>query len=54
LTLDELTRFLIHDRRVARFKLPECLELRDDFPTTAVGKVSKKDLREQVRKATQQ
>lgn len=54
LTLDELTRFLIHDRRVAKFKLPERLELRDDFPTTAVGKVSKKDFREQVRKATQQ
>jgi 2,3-dihydroxybenzoate-AMP ligase len=54
LTLDELTRFLIHDRRVAKFKLPERLELRDEFPTTAVGKVSKKDLREQVRKATQQ
>jgi non-ribosomal peptide synthetase component E (peptide arylation enzyme) len=53
LTLDELTRFLIHDRRVAKFKLPERLELRDRFPTTAVGKISKKDLREQVRNAIQ-
>lgn len=51
LTLDELTRFLRDERRVAKFKLPERLELRERFPTTPVGKISKKDLREEVRRA---
>jgi 2,3-dihydroxybenzoate-AMP ligase len=48
LTLEELNRFLLHDRRIARFKLPERLELRDRFPTTAVGKISKKVLRDEL------
>ena len=48
-TLGDVTRFLLEDRRVAKFKLPERLELRDRLPTTAVGKVSKKDLREELR-----
>jgi 2,3-dihydroxybenzoate-AMP ligase len=47
-TLGELTRFLFEDKRIARFKLPERLELRDRLPTTAVGKISKKDLREEI------
>ena len=47
-TLAELTRFLSEDKRIARFKLPERLELRDRLPTTAVGKISKKDLREEI------
>jgi len=47
-TLAELTRFLSEDKRVARFKLPERLEVRDRLPTTAVGKISKKDLREEI------
>jgi 2,3-dihydroxybenzoate-AMP ligase len=47
-TLGELTRFLSEDKRIARFKLPERLELRDRLPTTAVGKISKKDLREEI------
>jgi len=51
LTLDELTRFLRDERRVAKYKLPERLELRERFPTTAVGKISKKDLRDEVRRA---
>ncbi len=49
LTLEELTRFLLHERRIAKFKLPERLELRERFPTTAVGKISKKDLRDDIR-----
>ena len=49
ITLGDLTRFLLEDRRVAKFKLPERLEVRDRLPTTAVGKVSKKDLREELR-----
>jgi non-ribosomal peptide synthetase component E (peptide arylation enzyme) len=47
-TLAELTRFLSEDRRIARFKLPERLELRDRLPMTAVGKISKKDLRDEI------
>ena len=53
LTLDELTRFLRDERRVAKFKLPERLELRERFPTTAVGKISKKDLRDEIRRAVE-
>ncbi len=51
LSLAELCRYLQDDRRIARFKLPERLELRDRFPTTAVGKISKKDLRDEVRQS---
>jgi 2,3-dihydroxybenzoate-AMP ligase len=47
LTLPALNRFL-GERRIARFKLPERLEVVERFPTTAVGKVSKKDLREDI------
>ena len=49
-TLADLTRFLAEDKRIARFKLPERLELRDRLPMTAVGKISKKDLREDIQK----
>ena len=52
-TLAELTRFLAEDKRIARFKLPERLELRDRLPMTAVGKISKKDLREEIAAALQ-
>jgi 2,3-dihydroxybenzoate-AMP ligase len=48
LTLEELNRFLLSERRIAKFKLPERLELRDRFPTTAVGKISKKALRDEL------
>ena len=47
-TLAELTRFLSEDRHIARFKLPERLELRERLPMTAVGKISKRDLREEI------
>jgi 2,3-dihydroxybenzoate-AMP ligase len=47
LDLPHLARFL-EDKRIARFKLPERLEVVERFPTTAVGKVSKKDLREEI------
>ena len=52
LSLDELNRFLLEDRRIAKFKLPERLQLRDRFPTTAVGKISKKELREEVARSS--
>ena len=47
-TLAELARFLSEDKHIARFKLPERLELRERLPMTAVGKISKKDLREEI------
>ncbi len=43
LTLDELTTFLL-DLGIAKFKLPERLEVLDDFPLSPFGKVSKKVL----------
>ena len=47
LTLEELRRFI--DRAgIAKFKLPERLELVERFPLTTVGKISKKDLREDI------
>jgi len=47
LALDELNAFLLA-KRIAKFKLPERLELVQSFPLTGVGKVSKKDLRDQI------
>ena len=46
-TLDDITAYL-GDRRIARFKFPERLELVERFPLTSVGKVSKKALREAI------
>jgi 2,3-dihydroxybenzoate-AMP ligase len=43
LSLDQLTSFLL-DKGIARFKLPERLELVETFPLSKVGKVSKKAL----------
>jgi 2,3-dihydroxybenzoate-AMP ligase len=43
LTLDELLRFL-NEEEIARHKLPERLEIVDEFPLSPIGKVSKKDL----------
>lgn len=48
LGLEELQRFLVEDRRIARFKVPERLEVRDRLPTTAVGKIAKARLREEL------
>lgn len=45
LTLDQLCAFLL-DLGMAKFKLPERLELLDEFPLSAFGKVSKKALAE--------
>jgi 2,3-dihydroxybenzoate-AMP ligase len=52
LTFDELVAFL-RARQIATYKLPERLELVDSFPLTSVGKVSKKDLREDVARKLQ-
>jgi Peptide arylation enzymes len=48
LTLEELTKFLL-DAGMAKFKLPERLELMEDFPISTFGKVSKKVLSESLR-----
>jgi len=47
LTLEGLKSFLL-EKKIAKFKLPERLELVESFPLTGVGKVSKRDLREQI------
>lgn len=47
LTLAELVEFL-QAEEIARFKLPERLEVVDNFPLSTFGKVSKKDLVERV------
>lgn len=48
LTLEMLTRHL-NERGMAKYKWPERLEMVDRWPLTAVGKVNKKVLREQLR-----
>lgn len=49
LTLSELNRFLLEERRIARFKLPERLELAESLPLTNVGKLNKVALRSLIR-----
>lgn len=49
LALPELVAFL-HAKEIAKFKLPERLEVFDDFPVSTFGKVSKKSLVEMVGK----
>ncbi len=47
LTLKDLTDFLL-DKGIAKFKLPERLEVVDDFPLSKFGKVSKHVLVQQI------
>jgi 2,3-dihydroxybenzoate-AMP ligase len=47
LTLDQLVAFLMKEE-IAKHKLPERLEIMRDFPLSAFGKVSKKDLTERI------
>lgn len=47
LSLEELVEFL-KGKRVARYKLPERLELVERLPLTNVGKINKKALRENI------
>jgi 2,3-dihydroxybenzoate-AMP ligase len=53
LTLKELVAFLM-DKEIAKFKLPERLEVLPDFPVSTFGKVSKKALGEMVTKKLEQ
>ncbi|MBI5441249.1 MAG: AMP-binding protein [Deltaproteobacteria bacterium] len=50
ISLEELNEFLLKERGIARFKLPERLELLEELPVTQVGKFEKKSLRELVTK----
>ena len=45
LSLEELNQFLVNERKIAKFKLPERLEPVDHLPLTPVGKINKKELR---------
>jgi 2,3-dihydroxybenzoate-AMP ligase len=47
LTLNEIVSFLMKEE-IAKHKLPERLEIVDDFPLSPLGKVSKKDLAERI------
>jgi 2,3-dihydroxybenzoate-AMP ligase len=47
LTLNQLVVFLMKEE-IAKHKLPERLEVVDDFPLSAFGKVSKKELMERI------
>ncbi len=47
LAFDELIAFL-KQQRIASFKLPERLEIVDALPTSLVGKVLKRQLREEI------
>jgi non-ribosomal peptide synthetase component E (peptide arylation enzyme) len=47
LRLKELTAFLMKEE-IAKHKLPERLEILDDFPLSPFGKVSKKELTERI------
>jgi len=46
ITLEALNRFLLEERKIAKFRLPERLEVVDSLPLTPVGKVNKVKLRE--------
>ena len=47
LDLPQLAAFLL-EQRIAKFKLPERLELVERFPLSAAGKILRRDLREAV------
>ena len=47
LTFEDLKTFLM-GKEIAKFKIPERLEIMTDFPLSTFGKVSKKKLAEMV------
>jgi 2,3-dihydroxybenzoate-AMP ligase len=52
LTFEALVQFLA-DKEIAKYKLPERLEIVADFPVSTFGKVSKKTLVELVASAVE-
>lgn len=51
-TLEDLVDYLKNTRGIAPYKLPERLEIVDELPTTATGKVQKFDLRARLTQDT--
>jgi non-ribosomal peptide synthetase component E (peptide arylation enzyme) len=47
-TLAEIVAYL-RDLGIATFKLPERLELRDELPRNPLGKILKRELRDELR-----
>jgi 2,3-dihydroxybenzoate-AMP ligase len=47
-SLEELNEFLLNERKIAKYKVPERLEFIDELPITKVGKFEKKSLREKI------
>ena len=47
LTFEQLTEFLLA-QNVAKFKLPERLELLPEFPVSGAGKIMRRTLREMI------
>lgn len=47
LTFEELSRFLL-TQRIAKFKLPERLEIMSEFPVSGAGKILRRTLRELI------
>ncbi|MCO5080011.1 MAG: hypothetical protein M9937_30560, partial [Chelatococcus sp.] len=47
LTFEELREFLLANR-IAKFKLPERLEVVDEFPISPAGKILRRSLREMI------
>ena len=47
LQFEELKTFLL-DKKIAKFKLPERLEIVEEFPLTSMSKISKMDLRKDI------
>jgi len=47
LSFEELSQFLI-DQKIAKFKLPERLEILPEFPISAAGKIMRRTLREMI------
>lgn len=52
LTLEELVSFL-QSRDIARFKLPERLEIVDEFPISPAGKILRRELRAEIARILQ-
>ncbi len=50
LKLDELRTFLL-GRQIAKFKIPERLEIVDEFPISPAGKILRRELRQRVAEA---
>lgn len=48
LSFEQLQNFLL-DTRIAKFKLPERLEIVDEFPISPAGKILRKELRERIK-----